>query len=261
MPFCMSPVMAPVSTTKSRPMSAEPLGRCAALSAPAPNSPTLPTSSLSLANLTLSQNRQATYARLRGNATQTWFDAALSPAGHAQASTLRSFWLASLSSTSETPVSPPHRHLTSPLQRCLETARLTYADLPLPADRPFRPVVVEALRERLGVHTCDARHSRGWIEQKFPEVIFEEGFTEEDGLWREDKRETIEEMVKRLRSGVDVLFESLEKGETFIALTMHSGSVRALYDLLGHREVWVAAGALVPVFVKAERVVKWQVGM
>lgn len=146
----------------------------------------------------------------------------------------------------------PERHYTSPLARCLETTRLGFSGLePGSADRPFRPVVIkELLRERLGRHTCDRRSTRSWIQSHYPEFEIEAGFAENDELWDPDRRETPGEHVVRIKKLLDDVF-STDDAE-LISFTAHSGTIRALYTAIGHREVWVGPGAMVPVLVKAE---------
>ena len=60
----------------------------------------------------------------------------------------------------------------------------------------------EGLREGIGIHTCDQRSTRKEILRVFPFVEIEEGFDEEDLLWRADLREPGEEQTRRLRGGV-----------------------------------------------------------
>lgn len=111
-------------------------------------------------------------------------------------------------------------------------------------------MVKEDLRERLGVHTCDQRRTRTWIHEKYPSYQIEDGFSEQDELWKSDVRESLEEHVARINKVLHDIFEKDE--EMVITLTAHSGTIRALYAAIGHREVWVDAGAMVPVLIKAE---------
>lgn len=84
----------------------------------------------------------------------------------------------------------PERYYSSPLDRCLATANITFSSLQLPAHQPFIPAVKELLREVIGIHTCDRRSNKNYIHRNFPAYTFELGFTEEDELWRPDVRET-----------------------------------------------------------------------
>jgi broad specificity phosphatase PhoE len=76
-------------------------------------------------------------------------------------------------------------YYTSPLSRCLETARVTFESQDLPADKPFIPTVKEYLREGISGHTCDRRRSKSYIHGNWPYYEFEEGFRENDELYRD----------------------------------------------------------------------------
>lgn len=88
----------------------------------------------------------------------------------------------------------PEKYYTSPLDRCLATANLTFNNnglqLPPAKQQPFVPEVKELLREVIGIHTCDRRSSKSYIHDKYPTYTFESGFAEEDELWRPDVRES-----------------------------------------------------------------------
>lgn len=101
----------------------------------------------------------------------------------------------------------------------------------------------------MGVHTCDKRRSRTWIQENYPSYQIEDGFAEEDKIWKSDVRESLEDHVLRINEVLQDIFENDE--EVIISLTSHSGAVRALYAATGHREVWVGPGAMVPVLIKA----------
>lgn len=51
-------------------------------------------------------------------------------------------------------------YYSSPLSRCTITANLTFADIDLPENRPFVPIVKEGFREGMTVHTCNQRSSK-----------------------------------------------------------------------------------------------------
>ncbi|KAI0137950.1 phosphoglycerate mutase-like protein [Hypoxylon sp. NC0597] len=187
------------------------------------------------------------WSKLDGDGRKTWSDARLTEKGMQQALALHSFWKHSL----EDPGIPaPQRYYTSPLARCLDTTRIAYSGLTVPRDRPFKPIVKENLRERFGEHTCDRRSTRSWIATNYPEYKIERSFTEADEQWEADHRETEGEIAYRVKTLLDDIFSNEDK--TIISLTAHSGFIRALYNVTGHRDVWVAAGAMVPVLIKAE---------
>jgi broad specificity phosphatase PhoE len=57
-----------------------------------------------------------------------------------------------------------------------------------------------------GVHTCDKRRTRSEISDEFPEYVFEDGFTEDDLLWKPDYRETHADVERRVTSVLDKIF-------------------------------------------------------
>lgn len=146
----------------------------------------------------------------------------------------------------------PEKYYTSPLYRCLQTANSTFSGLDLPADKPFKPVVKELLREVMGEHTCDKRSSKTVIRTAVPSWEIEPGFTEEDELWLPDHRETISEHDARTQELLDDIFEHDQ--HTFIAFTSHSGAEASLLRVIGHREFRLPTGALLPLFVKATKI-------
>ncbi|KAL6411668.1 phosphoglycerate mutase [Ilyonectria robusta] len=187
------------------------------------------------------------WAQLEGDDTMTWVDARLTEKGKGQALEIN----ASLESDIQGMKIPrPGRYYTSPLARCLETTRLAFSGLGSSGSEPFKPIIKEALRERLGKHTCDRRSTRSWIESNYPEFEVEPDLTEQDELWQPNYRETADEHVVRVKKLLDDIFSSEEK--SVISFTAHSGAIRALYAANRHRDVWVAAGAMVPLLVRAE---------
>lgn len=148
----------------------------------------------------------------------------------------------------------PTSFYASPLRRCLQTVERSFEELQMP---DFRVMIKEALREVMGVHTCDKRSSKEdiieFFKQKFQAgtFVFEEGFAEVDGLWRVDHRETDEEIDERLRSVLDGIFEN-DKSEV-ISLTVHSGVVASILRIAGHREFPLQTGGVIPVLVRAEK--------
>jgi len=164
---------------------------------------------------------------------------------------MKSFW-EDTAAASKLPL--PRRHYASPHARCLETCRVAFTGLAPPTGDadvpPFHPLVRELIRERLGVHTCDRRSTRSWIHKHYPEFALEEDFSEPDPLWNPDVRETLSEHVVRVEAFLDDLFTN--DSEPIVSATIHSGTIMALYAAIGHAEVRVAPGSIVPVLVKAE---------
>lgn len=189
---------------------------------------------------------QRHWARLNGDGKMTWFDAHLTEEGKRQALAIAEFLEVS---AAQTKMPLPRRRYTSPLARCLETTRLAFSGASA-AEEDSKTIIKEGLRERLGVHTCDKRRTRSWIRENYPAFEIEDGFAEDDVLWKADTRESAEEHVLRINKLLQDIFEDDE--EMVISLTAHSGAIRALYSAIGHREVWVGAGAMVPVLIKAQ---------
>lgn len=151
----------------------------------------------------------------------------------------------------------PSRYYASPLARCLETCETAFSGLDTTPE--FKPVIKEMIRERLGIHTCDKRRSKAWIEENHPLFRFEEGFSEgDDPLWVADVRETLGEHAVRIERFLEDLFDTddMDNGrdEKIISVTAHSGTILALYEVIGHPEVRVAPGAVVPVLVRGEHI-------
>ncbi|KAI9881498.1 MAG: hypothetical protein M1830_000061 [Pleopsidium flavum] len=189
------------------------------------------------------------WSKQDGNATVVWADAHLTENGVEQARIAMRFWAHEID-TQMIPV--PETYYTSPLDRCLATTNITFSGLKLPSRRPFIPEVKELLREAIGVHTCDRRSSKTYIQENFPTYTFETGFTEMDLLWKPDVRETDSALDARLKKLLDDVFS--HDHSTYISFTSHSGAIAALLRVLGHRKFSLVTGAVIPVLVKAETI-------
>jgi len=176
-----------------------------------------------------------------------WADAALTSLGEKQASEAATFWIDAFK-TAKIPI--PGTFYSSPLRRCLRTLEIAFAELVASQGRPFEPVIKELLRERLGVHTCDRRSTRTWIQKNYPAFVIEDGLTEEDELWEPDVRETYDEHVKRTTELLGDIFKN--DSSAFISATTHSGAIMSILRATGYGEIPVAAGAIFPLLVKAE---------
>ncbi|KIW04404.1 hypothetical protein, variant [Verruconis gallopava] len=194
------------------------------------------------------------WARQEGDAEGSWVDARLTETGLKQASTAANFWKEQM--TKGLPA--PDSYYTSPLSRCLQTCHGTFGNLQLPSDRPFKPVVKELLRETLGRHACDRRSSmtelRSFIATfaRPDPFVFEPGFSEVDALWKPEPREMDEDTQARQRIVLDEIFNR-DKGQ-FISITSHSGAVRAMLEVVGHRLFRLGQGSVMAVLVKAEQI-------
>ncbi|KAF2830704.1 PGAM-domain-containing protein [Ophiobolus disseminans] len=183
------------------------------------------------------------WAKIPGDGVTTWLDAELTPTGEQQATDVASVW-------GLDKVPPPQSIYASPLRRCLRTTALGFA--PSIITEPATvPVIKEKLRERLGVHTCDQRSNKTWIASTYPHFKFEDGFVEEDELWKPDRRETIEEHTERTKELLDDIFT--HDTSLTVALVAHSGAIMALFAATGWKKVPVAAGAVYPLLVCRSR--------
>ena len=180
-----------------------------------------------------------------------WFDAHLTVTGVEQARSLHDVWKSQIL---EKHIPTPQSYYCSPHVRCLETAKLTFSNLPLPPDRPFKVTIKENLRETIGRHTCDKRRTKSEIAAQIsPDVFsFEEGFVEGDELWDVETRETKAETDIRVRKLLDDVFTH-DRNE-IISFTCHSGVISSLLRLLGHWPSHVAPGGLIPIVVRAEKI-------
>ncbi|KAF2437956.1 phosphoglycerate mutase-like protein [Karstenula rhodostoma CBS 690.94] len=181
------------------------------------------------------------WAKVCGDGSAIWEDAELTSEGVQQAEKI-----AMLFRTGEVPL--PDVIFSSPLRRCLRTTEIVYGDV---LGRRRR-VVKEKLRERLGVHTCDRRSGRSYIASAYPAFEIEDGFTEEDELWKADVRESLDEHIVRATQLLETLFEHEDDG-IIMSLTAHSGAIMALFGATGWRKIPVAAGAVYPLLVVAEK--------
>ncbi|TDZ32549.1 putative phosphoglycerate mutase [Colletotrichum spinosum] len=189
------------------------------------------------------------WSHLDGDGVVTWLDAELVDTGVAQARELNAFWDAA-TTTGGLPF--PESFYTSPLRRCLETSRLVFGGLVEGRGREFRPLVKEALRERMTDHTCDKRSSKTWIEGAYPRYVVEPGFAEEDRLWKADVFETDESHYARKQVVLEEIFST--DPAQFVSLTVHSYAIAAILHVGGQDEFRVREGSSLALLVRGERV-------
>ncbi|EAS34593.3 phosphoglycerate mutase [Coccidioides immitis RS] len=187
------------------------------------------------------------WSMLDGNGTTNWADAHLTDQGIADAKVANETWVTQMKNG----IPVPQTYYTSPLSRCLDTAKITFSTLDLPKSKPFVPTVKELLRETIGVHTCDRRSSRTYIQENYPTYIIEPGFAESDSLWVPNLRESSTAHRERLRTLLSDVFT--HDNNTFISMTAHSGTIRSILGAVGHRDFALPPGAVIPVFVRVEK--------
>lgn len=192
---------------------------------------------------------EAHWTFLTGDEELTWGpDPELTPLGIAQAQAVHRCW--QLQAPLGAPISAAEmRWYVSPLTRTAQTLLYSWGDLLAGV-----PECWEDWREIYGSHTCDRRLSRSYVQKRFPGFAIEEGFAEEDELWKVGERETDEHMQVRMRRAMDRVFSKGGASETYISITGHSAIFRNLLAVLGHRPYPLATGEMIPVVVKATRV-------
>jgi len=169
------------------------------------------------------------WATREGNATVTWADAKLTPYGVKQTDQIKDFWARLIKNEK---ITAPEAYYTSPLNRCLDTAKLTFGDLDLSRKSPFEPVIKEFLREGISAHTCNRRSTKSTIKKNFPGFEFEKGFPENDPYWQSGKAEPSAAQDARSKAGLDDLFTSDDS--THISITSHSGEIASLLRSKSH---------------------------
>ncbi|KAJ5306084.1 hypothetical protein PENANT_c024G05074 [Penicillium antarcticum] len=187
------------------------------------------------------------WSLLDGDEYGSWVDAHLTEKGIDQAKTAHAAWEEQI----EKGVPAPQSYYVSPLNRCLATAQVTFAGLPMSGTEPFKPIVKELLRETMGEHTCDKRSTASAIKCEYPEYIIEQGFTEADELWDAKTRESDQDRDARLRRFLDDVFDTDEN--VFVSMTAHSGAISSILQVAGHRWFPLATGGVIPVVVVAEK--------
>ncbi|WWD16468.1 hypothetical protein CI109_100894 [Kwoniella shandongensis] len=175
-------------------------------------------------------------------------DAELTPLGVSQAQAVQRCW------KQQAPFGPPIakeelRWFASPLTRAAHTLVESWGEL-----LAGSPEVWEDFREILGSHTCDQRSTKTQIQERFPNFKIEEGFTEEDELWKPDDRETDAHMQMRSQRAMDRLFGENGAKETYISITAHSAIFQNLLAVLNHQPYPFATGEMIPMVIKATRV-------
>jgi broad specificity phosphatase PhoE len=163
------------------------------------------------------------WSELDGNGTTTWADAKLTDVGVQQAQRVNKFWAHLLK---DEKITAPQSYYTSPLYRCLDTARITFSGLDLPKKDPFKPIIKELLREGISAHTCDRRSTKSVIRKAFPGFKFEDEFKEIDPYWMELRAEPRENQDARSKLVLDDIFSS-DKSD-YIAVSSHSGEIASL---------------------------------
>ncbi|QRV82814.1 histidine phosphatase family containing protein [Ceratobasidium sp. AG-Ba] len=132
-------------------------------------------------------------------------DADLTKLGEEQARQARRVWTTELARPDPVPL--PTKFFCSPLTRAAQTLEITFSEIL--TTKSIRPYIIEDLRERNGLRICNKRRSKTFLHERFPGFDFEPGFTEEDEAWSPSTQELDEDMRKRLKRALNVIFGSL----------------------------------------------------
>ena len=119
----------------------------------------------------------------------------------------------------------PELVVLSPNCRALQTGVIVFQHLLVDANVAF--VAHEMTREENGVHVCDKRRPTSLQAQEFPMVDFSLLETEEDVIFRHDRRETKLELGERIYK----FFEWLStRPEKHVAVASHSGWLFTVFN-------------------------------
>ncbi|KAK6329756.1 hypothetical protein TWF696_003620 [Orbilia brochopaga] len=146
----------------------------------------------------------------------------------------------------------PQKFYASPFTRALRTLEVTWKDIVLHLPDAPRVTVRENFRETIGRHWCDMRGSMPEVKERFNFIDVEEGMSDEDNIWTEFRENETPggPMDRRLRDALDDIF--LKDGETFISITAHSGCLRSILRVTGHRIFHLETSVMIPIVVKAK---------
>lgn len=185
------------------------------------------------------------WGRLTGNSTITWGpDAKLTPNGIEQAKGVNAVWMNEMQNGGGIPL--PTALFVSPLRRALFTFNMSFTGV---VDCPS-PLIIENLRDAYGLRTSDWRHNKTWIHEHFPRFEFEEGFTENDELWKKEEREPTEHVQERVKGVLDQIFTL---SDTYLALVAHDKVISATFNLTGHPDYNLPTGGVIPLVIKVTR--------
>ncbi|PBK69371.1 phosphoglycerate mutase-like protein [Armillaria solidipes] len=184
------------------------------------------------------------WSKLDGDGELTWGpDPLLTPLGESQANDARSRWETELHHG----IPLPEKAFSSPLQRAMRTYLLTFDGIAVAS----KPMVLENCREEYGIHTCDKRHPLSWIQLNYPQLLVEDGFSEQDVLWKPDVRETKAEVKTRAKQVLDRIFTL--NSSAYISITAHGGIINGLLACIGRDTYSLPTGGVLPVVIKGVR--------
>ncbi|GAA5895129.1 hypothetical protein JCM5296_000888 [Sporobolomyces johnsonii] len=180
-----------------------------------------------------------------GDGEITWGpDAALTPLGIEQAQAVNKAW----KEQRRDGVPLPQRLYSSPLSRAASTLNITWKDI-LIDQGEVTPMIVEHMREVIGLHTCDQRSTKTHLEKVFPDFAFDVSFSEHDQLWSPDWQESSQQQGLRVQQLLNRIF-AIDSSQ-YISITAHGGFINAFFRVVEHPTVTVLPGGMIPIVVKA----------
>lgn len=114
--------------------------------------------------------------------------------------------------------------VVSPLSRAVQTALLAFQQ---PHGRFVPFVANELIREQHGVHVCDKRSSRTVLESSYPDVDFGALNSEVDLVFREDVRESREDVAQRC---YELALWLRQRPEKHIGVVGHSSWLLTMFN-------------------------------
>ncbi|RPB27838.1 phosphoglycerate mutase family protein [Terfezia boudieri ATCC MYA-4762] len=187
------------------------------------------------------------WSLLDGDGKSRWDDAKLTESGVVEAQKANQAWKQQIKNG----VPMPQSFYSSPLSRAAATLEITWKDITLNRKDYPKPIIKEKLRETLGIHVCDRRAPKCEIARAFPEFTFEKGFAEGlDPLWDPIHREPYDATSRRLKIALGEIFTSDDS--TYLTISAHSGTIRSILEVIGHRKFSIQTGGMIPVVIKVE---------
>ncbi|KAL6454683.1 hypothetical protein SBY92_004150 [Candida maltosa Xu316] len=140
----------------------------------------------------------------------------------------------------------PEKFYVSPLKRSIKTHFITWPE--------SKPLVVENLRETIGLHLCHKRSTKSSLQQRFPELVFDDSFTENDILFDKylPRREHLHEQFLRINGVLQDIFNT-DADKQVICITSHAGTIRSFITVLGHRKFTIPTGGMIPIVIKGTK--------
>lgn len=141
----------------------------------------------------------------------------------------------------------PSLIVVSPLSRATKTALIAFEHVV--GEVPI--IAHEDTREKIGVHTCDKRHSVREAKVEYPTVDYSLLHSDADVLWSADKRESSQEVSDRAYSFMEWL---RTRPEEEVVVATHSGWLLTLFNTVltcdcEDLKTWFATGEMRSVLV------------